>query len=182
MKTQICKRDLLSQATLAIDPGYGRCGWAVLEKTSSKNLDKNIRLVACDLVETHKKKQLPDRLSELYASIEYLIKKYKPTDLAIESLFWCKNQKTAMSVAQARGVIIVAAKNNGLQISEYTPLQVKSSVVGYGKATKPQVQKMIKLHLSGQCTPVQDDTADAVAVGLTHMQNINFKNQISNNK
>lgn len=181
-KKRVNTHDLTSSTVLAIDPGYGRCGWAILKKIKSKNLDKNIKLVACDLIETHKSKPLPERLSELYDGIEYLIKKYKPTDLAIESLFWFKNKKTAMDVAQARGVIIVSCKNNKLNIFEYTPLQVKSSVVGYGKATKEQIQKMIKLHLGQQCTPVQDDTADAVAIGLTHMQTINLKYQISNIK
>ncbi len=167
---------------LAIDPGYGRCGWAILEKTNSRNIDMNINLVACDLMETHKSKSLPDRLCELYNFVEYLVKKYLPGELAIESLFWCKNQKTAMSVAQARGTIITAAKKNNLDIFEYTPLQVKSSVVGYGKATKSQVQKMIKLHLKNQCTPIQDDTADAVAIGLTHMQNNSFKKLMEKTK
>jgi len=174
---------------LAIDPGYGRCGWAILakgekelritnyklrngkNKKSSKSEVRNseIELVACDLIETDKRKNLPERLVEIYDAIEYLIEKYKPRQLAIESLFWFKNQKTAMAVAQVRGVIIVAAKNKGLEVSEYTPLQVKQAVVGYGKATKNQVQKMIKLHLSGQCVSKQDDTADAIAVGLTHV-------------
>ena len=168
-------RSLSSSTILAIDPGYGRCGWAIIKKNNSKNLDKNISLVCCDLIETHKSKCLPERLSELYVSIEYIIKKYKPSALAIESLFWFKNKKTAMNVAQARGVIIVAAKNHNLDIYEYTPLQVKSSVVGYGKATKEQIQKMLRLHLSCQNTPLQDDTADAVAVGLTHVYTNRFQ-------
>jgi len=175
---------------LAIDPGYGRCGWAVLSKAKqSQNLNlksqisnnillstyyklHNPILIACDLIQTHKSQALPDRLKELYESIEYLIKKYKPQELAIESLFWFKNQKTAMSVSQARGVIIVCAKNHNLEISEYTPLQVKQAVVGYGKATKEQIAKLIKLHLGRQTMPVQDDTADAVAIGLTHLQTV----------
>lgn len=182
---------------LAIDPGYGRCGWAILAKRgnpksqipkSNFQISKKMlhatcyklhdpELVACDLIETHKSKSLPERLKELYEAIEYIIKKYKPTELAIESLFWFKNAKTAMSVAQARGVIIVAAKNDNLEVFEYTPLQVKQAVVGYGKATKDQVEKMIKSHLGRHCELKQDDTADAVAIGLTHLQTVRYANK-----
>lgn len=151
---------------LAIDPGYGKCGWALLVQDEKSR----IKLLNCDCIETDKKKDLPERLREIYEALEYLIKKYHPQELAIEELFFFKNQKTAMQVAQARGVIIVCAKNYNLAIFEYTPLQVKQAIVGYGRGDKKQVQKMIKLHLAGQKTPVQDDTADAVAVGLTHLQ------------
>lgn len=185
---------------LGIDPGYGKCGWAILSKaekfkiedfprlelgtrvrfkndelisnTKSKiiNHKSEIELVACDCIETDSKKDLPNRLKEIYDGIEYIIKKYQPTELAIENLFFFKNQKTVMQVSQARGAIIIAAKNHHLDIYEYTPLQVKQAVVGYGRADKSQIQKMIKLHLCGQNLPKQDDTADAVAVGLTHLQ------------
>ncbi|MCL5795670.1 MAG: crossover junction endodeoxyribonuclease RuvC [Patescibacteria group bacterium] len=159
---------------IAIDPGYGRCGWAMLavgEQTNNEKLKtNNLKLLACDCIETEKNKSLPQRLSEIYQAIEYLIKKYKPQELAIEELFFFKNQKTALQVAQARGAIIVCAQNHGLDIYQYTPLQVKQAVVGYGRGDKKQVQQMLKFHLQGQTIPVQDDTADAVAVGLTHLQ------------
>jgi crossover junction endodeoxyribonuclease RuvC len=197
---------------LGIDPGYGRCGWAILAKqeksqiTITKNQinpksqiqnSKDLKsykpclpagrlqatsLIDCDCIETDSKNDLPDRLKEIYDAVEFIIKKYKPDSLAIESLFFFKNQKTVMQVSQARGVIIIAAKNYGLKIYEYTPLQTKLAVVGYGRGNKEQIQKMIKLHLCGQVMPKQDDTADAVAIALTHMQTINFKKQISNNK
>lgn len=164
---------LTIERILAIDPGYGRCGWAILEKVESrkwkvKNCD--IKLIACDLIETNKQHNIFDRLKEIYDAVDYVIKKYQPTEMAIESLFWFKNQKTAMAVAEARGAIIAAAKNHHLTISEYTPLQVKQAVVGYGKATKMQIQKMISLHLPKQHVAKQDDTADAIAIGLTHIQ------------
>jgi crossover junction endodeoxyribonuclease RuvC len=158
-------KKLSKNVVLAIDPGYGRCGWAILEK-NNKN---KISLIACDVIVTNPGVNIPERLLELYEAIAYLIKKYKPNDLAIESLFWFKNKKTAINVAQARGVIIVAAKNNNLNVYEYTPLQVKQAVVGYGKATKQQVQVMIKHHLGKSCIINQDDTSDAVAIGLTHL-------------
>lgn len=163
---------------LSIDPGYGRCGWAILEKPGKLKIsscNQETQLVACDCIETEAKKSLPDRLKEIYDAVIYIIKKYHPDELAIESLFWFKNQKTALAVAQARGVLILAAKNYCLSVCEYTPLQVKSAVVGYGKATKEQISKIIKLHLRGQAVPIQDDTADAVAIGLTHLQTSKFK-------
>jgi len=161
-------KDKKPKIILAIDPGYGRCGWAVLEKNFKTNL------IACDCIETCTTKCLDIRLKEIYDSVKYLIKKYKPNCFAIESLFWFKNQKTALAVAQARGVIILAATKNNLKIVEFTPLQVKNSVVGYGKASKDQVLKMLKYHLKDQHTPIQDDTADAVAIGLTFLQNNNY--------
>ena len=96
---------------LAIDPGFGRCGWAIIDNV------KGLSLVACDLIETDKSEALPARLVQIFDAIEYLVKKYKPTDLAIESLFWFKNQKTAMAVAQARGVIIASAQKNKINIT-----------------------------------------------------------------
>ena len=154
---------------IGIDPGYGRCGWTILEEEK-----KEIKLAACDCIETNSKHKLPERLAEIADALIYIIKKYKPTEMAIESLFWFKNQKTAMSVAQARGAIILTAQNNGLEIAEYTPLQVKQTVVGYGKATKSQISLMLRAHLKGQYTPIQDDTADAVAIGLTHLQTVRY--------
>jgi len=157
---------------LSIDPGYGRCGWAILRKCKMQNAKfkvGDIELISCDCIETSAKNKLPDRLVEITDGLEYVIKKYKPIEMAIESLFWFKNKKTAMDVAQARGAIILTAQKAGLLIAEYTPLQVKSSVVGYGKATKNQICMMLKAHLKGQCVPIQDDTADAVAIGLTHL-------------
>lgn len=159
--TSTCRR------ILGIDPGYGRCGWTILEDNN-----KQIKLIACDCIETSAKNKLPNRLMEITDGLEYIIKKYKPTEMAIESLFWFKNKKTAMDVAQARGAIILTAQKAGLDIAEYTPLQVKQSVVGYGKATKNQICLMLKAHLKGQCVPIQDDTADAVAIGLTHISRI----------
>jgi len=178
---------------LGIDPGYGRCGWAVVKQTNNEKLktqnsrlspacrpaspnrgergrSSNLILIACDCIETDKNKNLPDRLKEIYDAIVYIIEKYNPQILAIEELFFFKNHKTVMAVSQARGVIIVAAKNKGIETFEYTPLQIKSAVVGYGQASKNQIQKMIKLHLWNQQMPVQDDAADAVAVALTHLQ------------
>lgn len=174
-----------SKQILAIDPGYGRCGWAILQKLKKQNTSirqaqggkfkvGEIELIACDCIETSSKHSLPDRLVEITDALEYIIKKYKPTEMAIESLFWFKNKKTAMDVAQARGAIILIAQKSKLAISEYTPLQVKQSVVGYGKATKNQICLMLKAHLKNQCVPIQDDTADAVAIGLTHLQTAKY--------
>lgn len=163
-----------NKTILAIDPGYGKCGWAILNK-SLRHAPYTINLIKCGCIETKNNKSLAERLKEIYQAIEYLIKKHRPQELAIESLFFFKNQKTALSVAQARGAIIVCAKNYNLEIFEYTPLQVKQAIVGYGRGDKEQIQKMIKLHLRGQKTPLQDDTADAVAIGLTHLQTSKYE-------
>lgn len=172
----------LKKIILSIDPGYGRCGWAILAKKGKfeiRNSKFEIKLVACDCIETSSKNKLPDRLLEIVEGLEYIVKKYNPSEVAIESLFWFKNKKTAMDVAQARGAIILTAQRLGLKIFEYTPLQVKQAVVGYGKATKEQIIFMLKHHLKGQSIPIQDDTADAVAIGLTHLS-INAKLKIKN--
>ena len=100
--------------------------------------------------------------------IEYLIEKYKPDHFAIEELFFNSNQKTAINVAQARGVLLVAAANKNVPISEYTPLQVKQSVTGYGRAEKKQIQQMVKMLLGLNAIPKPDDAADALAIAICH--------------
>jgi len=160
-----------SRRVLGIDPGTGRVGWAVLEKRIK---DKEARagsetnLLDYGCLETVANTPLPERLEYIYKEVNRLIKKYKPNELAIEELFFVKNIKTGMSVAHARGVVILAAKQNKLKIFEYKPNEIKLSIAGYGHATKDQMRKMLKLHLKG-CNIKQDDAADAVAVALSHL-------------
>jgi crossover junction endodeoxyribonuclease RuvC len=106
------------------------------------------------------------RLGEIFTDLTYIIDKYKPECMAVERLFFTTNQKTAMDVAEARGVIILAAVQRNLQVFEYTPLQVKSAITGYGKATKSQVQEMTKNILKLPTIPKPDDTADAIAIAI----------------
>ena len=148
---------------LGIDPGTGRVGWGIV--SHEKGVDS---LIDCGCFETKVNSELPERLLKIYDFLEDLIKIHQPQALAVESLFFEKNAKTAIDVAAARGVILLAGERAGLPISQYTPLQVKSALTGYGKAEKTQVEYMVGkvLHLKEKIKP--DDAADAVAIALTH--------------
>lgn len=148
---------------LGIDPGIGRCGWAVLETGNSK-----LEAIDYGCIETSSNKEVAERLKEIYLNLEKIIKKYKPDVLSIEELFFNTNSKTAFVVGQARGVILLAACQNKLDIAIYTPLQVKMAVTGYGRADKNQIGQMVKTILKLKEIPKPDDTADALAVALTH--------------
>jgi len=162
---------------LGIDPGTGRMGWAVISKElvvssrlqqTTHNKQQTI-LVACGLIKTPVKTPLSERLGVIYKELEKIIKKYQPDQLAIEELFFVKNVKTAISVSHARGVAMLVSCQGGLDIFEYKPNEIKLAITGYGHANKAQIAKMLKLHLKG-CSIKQDDTADAVAVALCHLQ------------
>ncbi len=149
---------------LGIDPGTATTGWAVVEE---KN--KNPRLVACGCVNTSKINSDAERLVEIGNDLATLMKKYKPDEAAIEDLFFFKNLKTAITVAQARGVILYEIKKNKIPLFAYTPLQVKQALTGYGRAEKKQIQIMVKNILKLQCAPKPDDAADAVAIAICHL-------------
>lgn len=146
---------------LGIDPGTTRVGYAVIEKDSD-----NLNLLTCGCLESKNKEQ-KNRLKEISDLISDLILKYHPKILAIEKLFFTKNAKTALAVAEARGVIINAAASLNLDVSEFTPLEVKAAVTGYGKAEKKEVQKMVCRILKLETKPKLDDTSDALAIALT---------------
>lgn len=148
---------------LGVDPGTGRLGWGIV--SHEKGVDT---FVDCGCFETKANSELPERLLKIYDFLENLIKMHRPEALAVESLFFEKNAKTAIDVAAARGVILLVGQQAGLAISQYTPLQVKSALTGYGKADKIQVEFMVGkiLHLKEKIKP--DDAADAVAIALTH--------------
>jgi len=145
---------------LGIDPGTTRVGYAVIKKKDSDNLN----LLTCGCLESKNKEQ-KDRLKEISDLILDLILKYRPEVLAIEKLFFTKNAKTALAVAEARGVIINSA--NSLNIREFTPLEIKVAITGYGKAEKEQVKKMACRILKLEKMPKIDDTSDALAIALT---------------
>lgn len=147
---------------LGIDPGFGRTGWGVIERK-----DRAWVHVAHGCIETDLKAEFPDRLEALHAALKKVIKKFKPTHAAVEELFFYKNVTTAVNVGQARGVILLTLRQAKIPIIELTPLQVKQSVVGYGRAEKGQVQKMLMLHLRLKKRPTPDDAADALAVALS---------------
>ena len=148
---------------LGIDPGYAIVGFGLVESGGGKQ-----RLLSCGAINTPAGLRLSARLLQIANDLEELLFKFKPDALAIEELFFANNQKTVINVAQARGVILLAAQERGIPIFEYTPLQVKQSVVGYGRAEKRQVMEMVKIlfHLPG--VPRPDDAADALAIALTH--------------
>ncbi|MDO8574703.1 MAG: crossover junction endodeoxyribonuclease RuvC [bacterium] len=147
---------------LGIDPGTARIGYALLNKKENAEVD----LITYGCLELQNKKQA-ERLAEISRLISDLIAQHHPVVLAIEQLFFTKNAKTALSVAEARGVIINAANSLNLEILEFTPLEVKVAVTGYGKAEKKQVQKMVCLLLNLEKIPQPDDASDAIAIGLT---------------
>jgi len=159
---------------LGIDPGTGRLGWAILEKQKSKEV-----LIDCGCFETTKNSPLPARLEKVFSFLEELIKKHQPQTAAIENLFFAKNAKTAMDVSASRGVILLACQKAKLKIYDYTPLQVKSSLTGYGRADKKQIQYMVKQILKLEKAPKPDDAADAAAIALTHLSK---KQRLSNFK
>lgn len=150
---------------LAIDPGYQRLGLAVLEKLPKQK--ETLLYSAC--VQTLKTLAREKRLFAVSAAVAGVIKKYKPEAMAIETLFLHTNHKTAMSVAEARGAILSEAARCGLRVFEYTPLQIKIAVTGYGRSDKKQVTEMIKKLIALPEKKRLDDEYDAIAVGLTHL-------------
>lgn len=148
---------------LGIDPGYAIVGWGVLEYKANK-----FRVIDYGAVTTEAKTPFPLRLCDIYNGLCDIIKKYQPEVLSMEKLFYNNNAKTVIDVAQARGVITLAAQQNGIKIAEYTPLQVKQSVTGYGRAVKKQVQEMTRIILNLEMIPKPDDTADALAMAICH--------------
>ena len=148
---------------LGIDPGYAIVGCGVVEY---KNNKFNMLTYGAILTEAHT--PFNERLEKIYNEAEELVLKYKPDAVSMEKLFFNTNQKTAIDVAQARGVLVLAAQKRGVPIYEYTPLQVKQSVVGYGRAEKKQVQEMTRILLNLEKIPKPDDAADALAMAICH--------------
>jgi len=145
---------------LGIDPGFARTGWGIVESGSK------ISVIDYGCIETHKDTDYSDRLVSLSKELNKIIKKYKPELAGIEQLFFVKNVKTGIQVGEARGIIILTLAQNNLGISEFTPLQVKQAVAGYGNADKGQVQRMVKTLLGLKEIPRPDDAADALAVAI----------------
>lgn len=144
---------------LGIDPGLENTGWGVVDDN---------KLIECGVILTNKKDKSEDRLEIIFEELQKIIKKYKVTEVAMESLFFAKNVRSAMVVAEAIGVIKVAAKNLGKEVFEYTPLQIKMALVGYGRAEKEQVEIMVRDSLGLEEPISPSHAADAVAAALTH--------------
>jgi len=148
---------------LGVDPGYAILGWGVIEYSASR-----YRLLGCGTVETDKDMLWPERLKTIYSGLMETIELYSPDECAVEELFFNSNQKTAIKVGEARGSAILACANAGLRVFEYTPLQVKQALTGYGRAEKRQIQEMVRQILGLEKAPRPDDAADAVAVAICH--------------
>ena len=148
---------------LGIDPGLATTGYGVVEKKGN-----SFKLIEYNTITTSSDKNDVDRLSVLYEELLSLIDKFEPEQIAVEELFFNKNVKTAIRVGQARGVILLAGSQQGIEVAEYTPLQVKQAVVGYGRASKKQVQQMVKALLNLDEIPKPDDAADALAISICH--------------
>lgn len=146
-----------------IDPGYAIVGCGVVRYENN-----NFSLVGYGAVTTDKDMPFNKRLKKIYDELTELLVRFKPDAVSIEKLYFNTNQKTAIDVAQARGVIVLAVENLGIPLYEYTPLQVKQSIVGYGRAEKIQVQNMTKMFLHLEKIPKPDDAADALALAICH--------------
>jgi len=148
---------------LGIDPGTAITGWGIMDFESRQR-----KVIAYGVVRTEANSPMPMRLSKLHKELNEIIGEFCPVVAAIEDLFFFKNAKTVITVGQARGVAILSCVNSGLEVYEYTPLQVKQTVTGYGRAEKKQMQEMVRMLLNLKEIPKPDDAADAIAVAYTH--------------
>lgn len=149
---------------LGIDPGTAIVGYAVVAIKGSE-----LSLIACDVITTTAGTPLPQRLQVIYKRLSEVIAAYQPHEAAMEELFFAKNARTAITVGQARGAAMLALANGGLSIAEYTPMQVKQAVTGYGGAKKEQVGEMVRILLRLKAVPRPDDAADAAAIAICHL-------------
>jgi crossover junction endodeoxyribonuclease RuvC len=159
--------------TLGIDPGTAILGFGVIEG------DTDPQLVDVGVIETESTTPMPERLCFLHAETQRLIEIFRPDVLAIEQLFFARNVTTAIAVGQARGVVLLAAAQAGVEVAEYSPSEVKFAISGYGKAEKRQMQEMVRIILNLEHAPQPDDAADALAIALCHAQTAPFKAQVA---
>ena len=158
---------------LGIDPGYAITGYSIIEYTGNK-----FKLINSGSIQTKSGESFPMRLLKLYNDLNEIIDTYKPEAISVEELFFNQNTKTAIMVAEARGVILVACCGKNIPTYEYTPLQIKQAVVGYGRADKIQVQKMVKSILNVDKLPKLDDTTDSMAAAICHAHSAKFAKKI----
>jgi len=148
---------------LGIDPGTAITGFGVIDADGPK-----FKFVDAGVIRTPKEQPMNERLSTVYDEMKELIEEFKPDVISIELLFFARNVTTAMTVGQSRGIVMLAATQAGIPIYEYTPMQVKQAVTGYGKADKKQIQEMVKTLLKLDAIPRPDDAADGLAIAITH--------------
>jgi crossover junction endodeoxyribonuclease RuvC len=155
---------------LGIDPGTGILGFGVVDFEKG-----NLRLVDAGVIRTPVKEDDAVRLQTIFEEITDIIADTKPTVMSVEKLFFAQNVTTAMTVAQARGVVLLAGQQAGLEINEYTPLQIKQALTGYGRAEKKQIQEMVRVILKLKVIPKPDDAADALAAAITHSMTMRLR-------
>lgn len=155
---------------LGIDPGLATMGWGAIsyDGVKPKILDYGALITPPDM-------PMPQRLMSLYDGVEELCRRFDPDDIAMEELFFCKNVTTAIAVGEARGAAMVAMRKHTYNLFEYTPMQIKQAVTGYGKADKKQVQQMVKLLLNLPEIPRPDDAADGLAIAITHAHSMRMR-------
>jgi len=155
---------------LGIDPGLATTGYGLIDYQKNQ-----FRVIQYGVIRTQSKLPMPDRLKKINECMKQLIHQYKPENVAVEELFFNTNAKTALLVGQARGVVLLTAAMEDLPIFEYTPLQVKQGVAGYGRAEKQQIQIMVKTLLNLKEIPKPDDAADALAIAMCHAHTGSFQ-------
>ncbi len=158
---------------LGIDPGYGRTGYGVIDTIGNR-----VKSVEYGCIETKPHTPMPDRLIDIYGAVTEIIERLRPDAMAVEQLFFAKNVTTGLDVAQARGVVLLAGRQANLSLGEYTPMQVKQSIAGYGKADKKQIQEMVRMFLGLATIPRPDDAADALAIAITHAHTAPFTSRV----
>ena len=154
---------------LGIDPGFGRCGFAVLEKTKT---GENLKTFGT--IEAKPRKNFPDRLMEVAEDFQKILEKHQPDIVSIEDLFFGRNVTTGIRVAEVRGVLLFLSQKFGAQICEPKPVEIKKAFCGNGQAGKPEIQKMAKLHFNLEKNPKCDDAADAIAAAFFATRNFDF--------
>lgn len=159
---------------LGVDPGSIKSGYGIIDEQN-----RQLVVVEYGVIRTTSKAPLAQRLLEISDRLQHLIAQFQPHVLAIEDIFFAKNAKSALKLGQSRGVILLTAARAGLEIAEYTPLEVKQSVVGYGRADKVQVQHMVKALLQLREIPKPDDAADALAIAICHHHSAKMRQQIT---
>ena len=158
------QRSAAEHRVLGIDPGASITGYGVVERADGRS-----RLLECGVIRTNPRKKIWERLEELYSGVGELIQRHRPTVVALENVFYGKNVRTTVTLGHARGVILLAAAQAGVEIAEFSPAFVKKSVTGVGAATKPQVAYMVRQILRLERAPAPNDAADGVAIALTYL-------------
>lgn len=158
---------------LGIDPGFAITGYSIIDYVGN-----SFKLITSGAVTTDAGVSFPLRLEKLFDDLTHIMEEYKPDAVSVEELFFNNNAKTAINVAQARGVILVTARKKNIDTYEYTPLQIKQAVVGYGRADKVQVQKMVKTILKVEKLPKLDDTTDSMAAAICHAHSAKFAQKL----